>query len=178
MDSKRVKLTNFASRIPLTGSEIPANKQIKSTQIHRDYFPLRAAAGECLSSNSPPPACYRYTPVDSRAEAVHSQRPVSPILRNEHTHHHSITMQQAGLVTTAKPLLKQPTFRTEIRSRFHEFSPYTLREYRELKPSFSQVLGGLGPVRVGTEAWRKGVRRLLRIRQFSDSLRRSHTTDP
>jgi hypothetical protein len=174
--------------------EIPVSKLIRSTQVHRDYFPIRSAGGVVVSA-SPLPHCNRFSPADSRESgnsvlktqvkwgAMPAQLVASasfsevPVLRSSNTvGKRSKAVQQAR--AELKHTRKSPIFRVVPMGRQVDFEPYTMQDYQKLKPAFSKAMGGLGPARVGTEDWTLGIRKLQRIRKFAEGLRRSHTIDP
>lgn len=180
MERRRVPYAKFSLRSLFHGQEIPISKDIPPSQVHHDYFPVRSA-GRVLAtvSTSPVPAYYsqektQWTALPAQLLASASF-PHVPVLKTvDFVGKRSDAVQVAR--TGQAP--KVPVFRAEQRSRTQNFNPYTLQDYQRLKPAFSHALGGLGPVRVGTEQWTLGVRKLQRIRKFAEGLRRSHTIGP
>ena len=59
--------------------------------------------------------------------------------------------------------------------RLLDFEPYTLNDYKKLKPSLAQTMGGLGPFMVGTPQWDLASEKLRRVKNFSEAIRRSNT---
>lgn len=79
--------------------------------------------------------------------------------------------KQNSAAGTKAPLKSEPRTRT----RLLDFEPYTVADYRKLKPSLSLPLGGLGAFTVGSERWHQATEKLTRMKDFSAVIRRTKT---
>ncbi|CAG9325478.1 unnamed protein product [Blepharisma stoltei] len=52
------------------------------------------------------------------------------------------------------------------KKRSKKYRPYTLDDYKRVRPSKYYVLGGLGAFNIGTEIWKKGVERQERMKKY------------
>lgn len=185
MEPRRVPYPKFSIRSLLHGREIPVSKVVPAAQVHHDYFPVRTAGRVLVTaSTSPVLACYRCRPAEQeevRTQGQWSALPAQLVASASFPQVPAVKSADGvgkGSDARTRPTPKLPIFRAEHHSRPVDFEPYTLQDYQRLKPAFSQALGGLGPARIGTEQWTRGVRKLQRIRKFAEGLRRSHTIGP
>lgn len=194
MDCSRKTLVNFSTRSPLSGSEVPASKIIKPSQMHQDFQSFRRTATFIVS----PSPQTRTTPVSPQnfASTVTSANPFRPrkltdpeipaqllccgsfaeVPVQTHSMHYgrSDAVQMARLKqnSSAGPKAHIPR---GPRNRILDFEPYTVNDYRKLKPSLSQALGGLGAFTVGSERWQQATEKLMRMKDFSATIRRTKT---
>jgi hypothetical protein len=56
--------------------------------------------------------------------------------------------------------------------REREYQPYSLKDYREIKPTTYQVLGGIGPARVGTKEWEKQRLKQMKMKAYAERVSR------
>lgn len=190
MDCSRKTLVNFSTKSPLTGCEVPASKIIKPSQVHRDFLPFRTAATFIVSPSPQPsttPVSPAYSPckdpfrirtqsdLDMPAQLLHSGSFAEVPVQT-----HFMRFGRSDAVRAAREKQNTATSfklqaRGEQRSRQLDFEPYTVADYRKLKPTLSQPLGGLGPFTVGTERWQVATEKLTRMKDFSATIRRTKT---
>ena len=194
MDCSRKVLVNFSTRSPLSGSEVPVNKIIKPSQVHQDFQSFRRTATFIVS----PSPQIRTNPASPKnfASTVTSANPFRPRKLTDPeipaqllccgsfaevpVQTHSMQYGRSDAVQIARQKQnssagpKAPV-QSEPRNRVLDFEPYTVNDYRKLKPSLSQTLGGLGPFTVGSERWQQATDKLTRMKDFSATIRRTKT---
>jgi len=191
MDCSRKTLVNFSLRTPLNGTEVPASKAIKPSQVHRDFQSFRSTATFIVT---PSPQIHT-TPVSPRnfpaADNPFHSRKLSdsempaqllycgsfaevPVQTRTLHYGRSDAVKAAREKQNSAAGMKAP-LKSEPRTRLLDFEPYTVSDYRKLKPSLSLPLGGLGAFTVGSERWHQATEKLTRMKDFSASIRRTKT---
>lgn len=133
------------SHAPTEPPYLPASS-LKSTETHSTLH-FKTPPGGTLSES---------LPLTSREISDNPTR-LNPPPRSETPQkptNHRRAIQRPALLTSSNPQLPVKSLQTGPRSQ-PSFSPYTLQDYRLIRPAKYMVLGGLGPHMVGSQEWLK-----------------------